>query len=251
MINNYFGNFFLGSFLFILISSSNIFAQNRNAQLLDDTLHKINRLLYKSYQHCFTNSYDSTESVTNHPDTIPYLKYSTISRWKYVEFEIDSLSKLAKKAKKEKRYEDEKYSDYQDLSKFEIERRYGIIWKIADLIDTTLCSNDYEFSVDIRFDVNCHGNIYNIKIIKGWSVNDSKHHLNESYKFAFAVYKVMLTLRDKILLNPPFMEGEKNLNYRSHTINIKSKGKVVIVNQKQSKQNFPFGCCYTTTKHVR
>jgi hypothetical protein len=251
MKTNYCGNLFLGIFLFILISSSNIFAQKRNAQLLDDTLANINRLLYKNYQHCFTNSNDSTERITNSPDTLPYLKYSTPSHWKYVELEIESMSKLAKKAKKEKRYEDEKYSDYQDLSKFEIERRYGIIWKIADIFDTTLCSNDYDFSVDIRFDVNCHGNIYNIKITKGWSVNESKYQLTESYKFAFAVYKVMLTLRDNTILNPPSMKGEKNLNYRSHTININSKRKEVFLRHRPGGKDIPFFGCYTSTKQLR
>jgi hypothetical protein len=251
MKTNYYGNYFLGIFFFILIPSSNIFAQKRNAQLLDDTLANINRLLHKDYQHCFTNSNDSTERVTNAPDTIPYLKYSTPARWKYVEFEIDSLSKLAKKAKKEKRYQDEKYSDYQDLSKFEIERRYGIIWKIADLFDTTLCSNDYDFNADIVFNVNCQGKIYNIKLIKGWSVNDSKYHLSESYKFAFAVYKVMLTLRDNIILNPPSMKGDKNLNYRSHTININSKRKVVFLRHRPGGKDIPFWGCYTSTKQLR
>lgn len=89
-------------FLLTLLNNNILLSQDHNDRLLSDTISKVNLLLYQNYQYCFTNPKDSTKRVTYKPDTIPYLRYSTPSRLKYVQFEIDSMSKLSKKAKKKK-----------------------------------------------------------------------------------------------------------------------------------------------------
>lgn len=137
------------------------------------------------------------------------------------------------------------------MSKFEIERRYGILWKIADNFDTSLCSYDYDSRARICFDVNCKGKIYNIRIKDEWTINNSKYHLNESYRFVFALYKTMLTLRDNIELSAPTMKGEKSLNYESFAIDISSKKKEVYVYHRGDGYETPMGCCYTTNTQLK
>ena len=237
--------------LFIIPNFQNkIIAQSNYYKLAHDTVYRINRLLNKPYQHCFLNSKDSTQQIVERPDTFPYLRYSTEARIRYVNFEIDSMYKTAKKARKEKRYQDEKQSDFFNLSKIEIEKRYGLIWKIADLFDTSLCSNDYNFWAEITFRVNCKGQIYDLRITRNNEINDSKYNLEEFYKFSYALYKVLLIMRDEFQLSAITMKNEKNnLNLKEVKLKISTENKIVIV--RTEKNNYYSGNIYTSTAKVK
>lgn len=101
------------------------------------------------------------------------------------------------------------------------EKKIGLVKFIENNFNKSACSKDYDFSIDVIFNVNCRGEIYDIKFMnKTDYLTDSQYYIDEFYKFTNAVYESMKMV-EKINMTPPYyddLEYNGKLNYKDFLI---------------------------------
>lgn len=101
------------------------------------------------------------------------------------------------------------------------EKKTDLVKFIINNFNKSACSKDYDFSIDVIFNVNCRGEIYDINFINQTAIlTDSQYWIDEFYNFTNAVYECMKMV-DKINMTPPFyddIEYNGKLNYKNYSI---------------------------------
>lgn len=100
-------------------------------------------------------------------------------------------------------------------------KKNGLVNYVNSSFNKSACSKDYDFLIEVLFDVNCRGEIYNVKFLnESKQLTNAQYCIDEFNKFANAVFEMMKRI-DEIKMTPPFYKDkiyQQNYNYSDFSI---------------------------------
>jgi hypothetical protein len=207
------------------IYTINLFSQNVNHQKDWENIYKRYYEEFNKQIWCPINAYDSTFVVYQMCDTNTFLNYGNQKYIAAVQRREDSLNMTLDKHFRRK---DNK------LNENTLRIKNGFHWFFMDNLDLTGISTDYSYLITVAIDVNCKGEIYNLRLHSFSGSEKTNFRSINEFK-----YTQIITLAERVFqcikkmprLQPAVFNGKK-VNQRNLIIETRYSKDVFRVNAK-------------------